>query len=434
MDTTAANLSYDVIIRILDWLRDDYLSLYYCSLASRTFSDAAATLLYRKVTYSPSQSTVHRVLDLRQRDDFLTGFFASARLSHNATRVRRLEISGYLSARPPPLNKFPEQLSAAVEYWPNLQTVVFAPALYHDSTFTDALPLLLRLSALRELTVNGACTNDALAPVLVQVRGLESLAIQSPSRAVLQLLPEWLAALRPTLRKLHFSGSCGSITPGVLRSFVPHLQSVSSFALGLSYSLTDDDVFAFWTSLPHLTSLEFRYYLQLRPSIIPRLPNLRHLTVHYTHVTTRTDAAHLYKWIRRVITHSPLASLHLMCESEVYGPAPSFDPLLEHLSARHAATLRRLDMKDCLVGDAALRGFCRKCEALEELSVGVSLDTLHDFPRYASELRRLHTVAFCVRNTKHRVARSLHFAKSFIHPQSTIRRLTVDGTRYEVRR
>ena len=115
---------------------------------------------------------------------------------------------------------------------------------------------------------------------------------------------------------------------------------------------------------------------QLRPSIIPRLRTLHHLTVHYTHVTTRADAAHLYKWIRRVITHSPLASLRLACEIEVYGPAPTFDPLLQHLSARHAVTLRRLDAKHCYVGHAALREFCRHCTALEELSVGVSEETL----------------------------------------------------------
>ena len=36
---------------------------------------------------------------------------------------------------------------------------------------------------------------------------------------------------------------------------------MTSFALGLSYSLTDDDVFTFWADLPRLQSLEFRYYL-----------------------------------------------------------------------------------------------------------------------------------------------------------------------------
>ncbi|KAI0683671.1 hypothetical protein C8T65DRAFT_235312 [Cerioporus squamosus] len=266
-------ISYDVIIHILDWLRDDYCSLYHSSLASRTFRDAAAALLYRKVTYSPSHHTAIHALDLRPRDDLVKGFFLSARLPHNAIFVRRLEISGFLSRRPPPLNKFPAQLKAAIECWPNVQTVVFVPRLYHELTFTDALPLLLHLSALRDLTVNGACTSDALAPVLVQVHGLESLAIESPSRAILQLLPDWLAALRPTMRKLHLTGSCGSVTPGVLRSFIPHLQEASSFALGLSYSLTDDDVFNFCSQLPHLRSLELRYYL-VSPHILAQLTDM----------------------------------------------------------------------------------------------------------------------------------------------------------------
>ena len=55
--------------------------------------------------------------------------------------------------------------------------------------------------------------------------------------------------------------NCGSVTPGVLRSFLPHLQAITSFALGLSYSLTDDDVFAFCEDLPSLRALELRYYL-----------------------------------------------------------------------------------------------------------------------------------------------------------------------------
>ena len=55
--------------------------------------------------------------------------------------------------------------------------------------------------------------------------------------------------------------SCGSIIPGVLQSFLPHMSMITSFGLGLSYSLTDDDVFSFWEGLPSLRTLEFRYYL-----------------------------------------------------------------------------------------------------------------------------------------------------------------------------
>ena len=58
--------------------------------------------------------------------------------------------------------------------------------------------------------------------------------------------------------------NCGSVTPGVLRAFLPHLREITSFALGLSYSLTDDDVFAFCEDLPSLEILELRYYLVSR--------------------------------------------------------------------------------------------------------------------------------------------------------------------------
>jgi hypothetical protein len=56
--------------------------------------------------------------------------------------------------------------------------------------------------------------------------------------------------------------NCGSITPGVLRSFVPHVwETLREFTLGLSYSLTDDDVFSFIAQLPHLEWLHLQYYL-----------------------------------------------------------------------------------------------------------------------------------------------------------------------------
>ena len=55
--------------------------------------------------------------------------------------------------------------------------------------------------------------------------------------------------------------NCGSVTPGVLRSFLPHVADVQAFGLGLSYSVTDDDAFKYFAQLPQLSSLDFRYYL-----------------------------------------------------------------------------------------------------------------------------------------------------------------------------
>lgn len=55
--------------------------------------------------------------------------------------------------------------------------------------------------------------------------------------------------------------NCGSITPGVLKSILPPLKrEVQKISLGLSYSLTDEDVFTFLHQLPNLKGVELTYY------------------------------------------------------------------------------------------------------------------------------------------------------------------------------
>ena len=114
----------------------------------------------------------------------------------------------------------------------------------------------------------------------------------------------------------------------------------------------------------------------MRPSIVPQLKDLRHLTVQYTNVDTREDAAYLYKWLRRVISYAPLESLHLVCDNEVFGASPAFDSLVEHLYTKHFRTLRVLDMRDCFVGKRALKELCARCTELEELSISITSDVL----------------------------------------------------------
>ncbi|KAI9061905.1 hypothetical protein FKP32DRAFT_1575048 [Trametes sanguinea] len=427
MSTTT--LSYDVLIIVFEWLRDDYKSLFSCSIVNRTFKEAAATYLYRKVTYAPPFSNV---LDLRKRDDIEGGFFASARLPHNAPLVRRLEVGGYLSGRPPPVNTFPAQLKSAVECWQNLQIIVFAPKQYPDHLFTDTLPLLSQLPLLQSLAVNGTCTDEQHSIKLVHIIQLESLTIESPTRAILQRLPEWLEQLAGTLRALRLTHSCGSVTPGVLRSFIPHLQNITTSALGLSYSLTDNDVFTFWQDLPSLQTIDFRYYLVNPIAITPRLPCLRHLTIRYSSITTKDYADRICRWVRRVIAQSPIQTLRLQCENHVFGPAVSFDPLVEHLSIKHAARLRVLDMSDCFVGKRMLHMLCRTCTHLEELSLSISTDALDDFLTAAAGLQRLRTASFNIRHRKRRLDIPHDLAEKLMKSAPRLRRVTVDGKSFEV--
>ncbi|KAI0776615.1 hypothetical protein BD413DRAFT_602174 [Trametes elegans] len=426
----AASLSYDVLILILDWLEDSYDSLVSCSLVNRTFREASAAYLYRRVTYSPAYSVV---LDLKRRDDFLDGFFASARLPHNAAQVRYLEVSGYLSTRPPPFNKFSDHLRSGIECWKNINSVIFTPRRFCEDVLTDSLSLLSTLSCLRHLTINTSCTGEKQVQHVVQLRDLESLTIESPTRAVLQVLPDWLGELQSSLRAFRLTNGCGSVTPGVLRSFTPHLQRVTTFALGLSYSLTDTDVFEFLATLPCLRTLEYRYYMQLRPYVAPPLRTLRNLTVRYWNVTTTRETNYLCTWVRRAITNASLEVLRLVCDNDVFGPAVSFGPLAEHLVYKHTERLRVLDMRDCFLGIEVLKELCRTCTNLEDLSLSISREALLDLPSFLGTLERLHTATFHIRHCKGPVDVSQDFAELLITSARRLRRLTIDKRRFEAR-
>ncbi|KAI0632678.1 hypothetical protein C8Q77DRAFT_1058376 [Trametes polyzona] len=430
MDDRTIHFSYDLLILVLRWLQDDYNSLFHSALVDHSFREAAATYLYRKVTFSPAFTPV---LDLKRRDPLQEGLFVSAQMPHNAPLVRRLEVSGFVSTRPAPLNKLPGYLMGALECWVNLHTVVFAPRQYHEDLFTDILPLLPRLQRLRSISVNPSCADEKHAAALVQLRRLESLTIHSPTRAILQFLPDWLKELEPTLREFRLTHGCGSVTPGVLRSFLPHLQNVPTFAIGLSYSLTDDDVFKFWQDMPRLESLEARYYRQLRPPIRPRLTHLRSLTARFWSLHSVEETHAFCHWICLVVSKAPLETLKMVCESECFLWF-NHDPLVEHLCVKHSKTLRSLHMHDSFISKDALRALCRSCTALEELSVSIRREALNDFPSIAAPLVRLHTVVFTIRHIKRRMDISQEFAERIFRSAPSLRRVTVDEKRFEVRR
>ncbi|KZT05087.1 uncharacterized protein LAESUDRAFT_656763 [Laetiporus sulphureus 93-53] len=424
---------YDMIIRIFDILRYDTRTLFNCSLVNHAFAEAVSRILYREVTLSPASTNV---LDLRRRDDFSQGILHSACIPRNAKHVLCFELSGYPSPRPFPLNPLSKHLEEAFKCWHNLTTVILTPRIYHQDLLTNVLPLLPTLPLLQNLSVNTSCTDDVHAPGLVHISGLKALCIQNPTRAILQLLPNWLGKLTSSLRGLHLVDNCGSITPGVLRSFVPHLFKIEALSLGLSYSLTDFDVFTFLEEMTSLVSLDLRYYLQLRqPPKSPRLDHLRSLTVRYTPVNNAKHATRLCKWTRMVIEHAPLVELRLVCTEEDRGSSVNFDGLLAHLSHKHAKVLRILRMDKAFVGRKALRHLCSCCENLEELAIAISGDLLHHLPELFTSLRNLHTIRIETRNAKRsRVFLDTDQAREFIVScPDRLRRLAMDGMFWEVR-
>lgn len=64
------------------------------------------------------------------------------------------------------------------------------------------LPQLLNCTHFSDLTVGRACCDEDVSPLLTQLSGLNALTIHDPTRAILQLLPDWLIRLQGTLSRL----------------------------------------------------------------------------------------------------------------------------------------------------------------------------------------------------------------------------------------
>lgn len=96
---------------------------------------------------------------------------------------------------------------------------------------------------LRELVVNTSCTNENNAPILTQITGLSKLSIHSPTRAILDLLPDWLRRLSDSLTELHLT----------VRTFPPLFLFFLPVGLNFNFSpLLHSPPPAFFSSFPFL--------------------------------------------------------------------------------------------------------------------------------------------------------------------------------------
>lgn len=178
------------------------------------------------------------------------------------------------------MNSFPQTLRSAIEQWINLNSITLHPRSYPSDLLTVALPQFLHCAHLKTLSVDRACYDGEGSTLLSHISGLETLILYGTNRAILQLLPDWLDRLKKTLRifalrvrekivvsfwticlDIYAQNGCGSVTPGVLRSLLPPLVGIRHLELGLSYSLTNDDLFSSLNELPSLQHLELHYYI-----------------------------------------------------------------------------------------------------------------------------------------------------------------------------
>ncbi|KAF9006991.1 hypothetical protein BDQ17DRAFT_1238451 [Cyathus striatus] len=428
-------LHYDLLVYILEPYHDDYSLLSRCALVNWEFNRAASKLLYFRVVLSPP---FRPVLNLRDPGFISAGSnLPSALLPRNAPYVIALEVSGYISSRPPPRNTISETILSAVKAFTNLAEVKYTPVTFHEDLFTEPLKVLKVAPSLRSLTVNGSCMDEKKARILVQIGGLDKLTLKDPTRALLQLLPDWLRHLSSSLTGLHLLDNCGSVTPGVLKSFLPHVkQNLRTFTIGLSYSLTDQDVFVFLGEIRELKHVQLRYYWQLKPPHHqPPLPKLRTFIVNHPRMYAKDEVLKVCKWIRRAIASSSIETLRIAGDIDEDETISTFshDSLVDHLVEKQKSTLRVLDIRTSYVGARGLMKLLTNCTLLEEIYICGGKDTLTIFSDYCKNTPHIHTALFDIHNVKRNMYRvTQEEACEIFVTCPSLRRLTVNGKTWEV--
>ncbi|KAJ3565671.1 hypothetical protein NP233_g7486 [Leucocoprinus birnbaumii] len=448
-------------------LQDNYTSLLHCALVNHAFNRAASKLLYRRVVLAPRFRVVLSLLDtpmipsnsnlisacLPQYVEFVEIFEITSTSSfineldsfidmHIFCRALGFDLNpGYLPSRPSNTSSaLSITILNAIEAFTNLRVAIFTPTTFLPESLTPVLsflaptitpppsPLISESESkpepehamsrnLRELVINASCTDENNAQIVSRMIGLSKLSIRSPTRAILELLPGWLERLSNSLVELHLKDNCGSITPGVLKSIIPLLQpTILALSLGLSYSLTDEDVFSFLHQLPELRNVELRYYWQLKsPTSRPRLDHLSAFTVPYANMQTRKEVQSLCIFIRRAISGSPIRTLRLVqdplfadsADGDEEDEKPnnsganiSFRSLVDHLCSSHHSMLRVLDMRNAYIDVRSLKKLFSCCLSLEEVWLCAGNQSLRTLKKYGGELRRLRIAGFNFKNIR----------------------------------
>ncbi|KAK7029861.1 hypothetical protein R3P38DRAFT_2621802 [Favolaschia claudopus] len=424
----------DLLLSVLDFLLEDRISLCRCCLVNREFNCAASKFLYSEVVlnirpsviaFSPS-NTAARPRSRYER--FCDVLLASAILPANAPHVKILRVKGY----PDSLS---ETLLPAVRQFKHLHTVQITPAQSRDGLFVPILDELVKdRPSLVNLNINAACMDEISAPIVNKLVGLRALGLEGPNRTILQLLPDWLDRLEH-LKELHLTRNCGSITPGVLRSLIPLLENITAFSWGLSYSITDDDLFNFLGQLPSLEQAKLRHYLQYKPpGPSEPMKRLASLTICHDASDDEEFVDKLCDWALHAISESPIERIHFCCdEYPINSEAPRcFDRLVEHLAQFNVSTLRVLDLNGWLISDSSISLLASTCFELEELVMAVDPDGLAAFKTVLPTMKSLHTAALHVCIDEHvLLIVSAEDTAEIMQLNGTLRRLTVNEWKIE---
>ncbi|ESK97833.1 hypothetical protein Moror_17262 [Moniliophthora roreri MCA 2997] len=375
---TADNLNLDVLDLIFCHLPQQ--DLPSTALVSRSFFVGAIPRLYGNIIYSSKHA--------KRYPRVMTPFCVIMAHPWLATHVKHIEIRVVpkLKIEATQFHSiFLSQCTAAMNMCTNLLSF---------KCVKPILPMFLKAlqgkERLQELRVHATLTT-LQAEMLSAIKSLQSLALDSASWNVIDMLPKWAPNLSPTLTNLVIYMS-SDLNELILEQMLRKLPGLIGLHVVGCPKVDHHTILRLASHTPHLESLSFSTTETSNTSdaFVPELSNLRHLGLDTRYSTLSSPAPIVLSSILKLLrSASPALTSFVMRVPEVKAVGRSF---IEQLVKDYAQTLKQVSFLDCGIEMDSIVHICSNCELLERLELPIPLKELIVFTAAIGRSNTLRTV------------------------------------------
>ncbi|OCH94622.1 hypothetical protein OBBRIDRAFT_810399 [Obba rivulosa] len=390
---SADNLNLDCLELIFAFLNGN--DLVSVALVSRSFLAGVIPRLYRSLVFKLHQAKRYPAI--------MSPFSAVVAHPGLSVHVRSIDIRTIPTQKSILNPNFMNDCLRAIALCNNLGFFVCTP-----NVLPSFLHSLQGKESLEEIRVNANLSTDQ-SEQLVKLRGLRSITLDAGSWAMVDALPRWTAALRPTLTELTLY-SMPDLNECILDTVLTNLPNLTGLHVVGCPKVDHFTVLRLTAKVPKLESLSFTSWESPRPipTGLPALSRLKNLTVDTHCSLTPSSTPNLWTSII-ALTHSwscPLRSITLKL-SEKLVVADSF---VRDLLDAHEATLTHLALINCGISVEGVRSICSRCKDLKRLVVSIPVKEMPIFT-WAAALQESKTLqTLCDINDTH----STHGPRPFL--------------------
>ncbi|KAH9947752.1 hypothetical protein B0H21DRAFT_691376 [Amylocystis lapponica] len=373
---SADNLNLDCLELIFAYLYGN--DLVSVSLVSRSFLAGIIPRLYRSLVFKLNQA---------KRYPAVMSPFASV-LAHPSlsVHVRHIDIRMAPFVKSSFHSGFMSDCVRTIVSCQNLSSFTCTPNL-----LPSFLLALQGKECLKHLRVNATLTPDQ-AKEFVKVKGLQSLTLDSGTWSIVDMLPQWMFSLGPTLTSLTLH-SIHELSESILDLALYNLPHLTGLHIVNCSKIDHSAIFHLITHTPQLESLSFTSWESPKPlpSSVPFLPRLANLAVDTHCALSPTSTPTLWNSII-ALTRSwscPLRSITLRLSDKLL----IGDVFIKDLLDAHATTLTHIALLNCALSLEGVRMMSKRCAELERFAISIPTKDVYGFADALRHSKTLHTLS-----------------------------------------